>query len=228
MSVPSSPSPEQTGPPKKSVSPVRHAVGVVVLIAVLAVLYFEYTARTAFSTAVGALNARIEDEEKNLATVQEAESMLGKQADGPATDAVFNNQTFATKTYTWRGLLKSYTLVAFYTKGADPGLHHIESEGAKLAEDPKPPPVVPSKSDGFRLANTKKSSTPPKKGTNSGPAKAATDSAPAKTTTDSAPAKTSTDSAPAKTSTNSAPAKNNTDPAPAKPSTDPAPAKNPG
>jgi hypothetical protein len=227
MSVPSSPSPEQTGPQKKGVSPARNIAGIVVLILVLGVGGYEYSVKSKFNTAVGALNARIADEDKTLATVQEAEGLLGKPADGPGVDAVFNNQTFATRTYTWPGLIKSYTLVAFYTKGADPGLHHIESEGAKLAEDPKSPPVVPSKSDGFRLANTKKSSTPPKKGTNSGPAKAATDSAPAKTTTDSAPAKTSTDSAPAKTSTDSAPAKNNTDPAPAKPSTDPAPAKNP-
>jgi hypothetical protein len=142
-SKPDSPTPSSDAPkaaaPKKPISPVRHLVGLVVLIAVLAVGWLEYSAKSGYNAAVNALDARTKEEDKELMTVQEAESLLGKAPDGPATDVEDGGQTFAKKTYTWRGLVKSYPLTAFYTKQADSRLHHFETEGAHLPASPPPP-----------------------------------------------------------------------------------------
>ena len=58
-------------------------------------------------------------------TVGEAETLIAKPADGPGVEVKEPNATFTKQTYTWRGLLKSYTLTAYFTKGAEPGLHHF-------------------------------------------------------------------------------------------------------
>src|SRR5205814_496918 len=126
----------KTDTSKKPISPVRHIIGLVVLIAVLAVGWLEYSANRGFNAAVNALNARTQEEEKELLTVQEAESLLGKQPDGPATDAQEGGRIFTKKTYTWRGVFRSYPLIAFYTKEKDSHLHHYETEGAHLAAGP--------------------------------------------------------------------------------------------
>jgi hypothetical protein len=141
MPDPSSAGNDKTGPAKKPVSPARNAVGVVVLIAVLAVGWIQYSARSAHNAAVNALNERTQDETKGLMTVSEAEKLIAKPADGPGVDVKEVNATYTKQTYTWSGLLKSYTLTAYYTKGAEPGLHHFESEGAKYT--PETPAAVP-------------------------------------------------------------------------------------
>jgi hypothetical protein len=142
MSDPSSVGNDKTGPAKKQVSPARNAVGVVVLIAVLAVGWIQYSARSAYTAAVTALNDRMLDETKGLMTVSEAETLIAKPADGPGVDVKEENANYTKKIYTWSGLLKSFTLTAYYTKGAEPGLHHIESEGAKYT--PETPAAVPA------------------------------------------------------------------------------------
>jgi hypothetical protein len=151
----------QAASTKQPISPLRHAVGLVVLIAVVAFGWFEYAAKSGLKKAVEALNERTKDEEKELLTVQEAESLIGKQPDGPAIDAQDEGRTFSKKTYTWRGVLWSYPLIAFYTKEKDSRLHHYKTEGAELdsatraaesgpaptqAPSPAPPPApVPAK-----------------------------------------------------------------------------------
>jgi hypothetical protein len=218
MSDSSSSGAPMTSPPKKGVSPARNAVGIIALIAVLAVLYFEYSARSAFTNAMNALNTRIGDEEKTLATVEEAESLLGKKPDGPGVDVKgTDEQMYIQKTYTWPGVIRSYTLVAFYTKESKPSLHHVEPEGQKLVIEPKPP-VVPSTAKGGRGGG----------GGGRGAAKSKTKSATEKTTADSAPSsKTTTDSATPKATTDSATPKTATDSAPPKVNTDVVPAKKP-
>jgi len=218
MSDLSSSAAKPTGSPKKRVSPARNVIGLVVLLVVLAAGWFQYSAVLGYNAAVKALAARMNDEEKDLLSDQEATSLFGKSPDAPGTDVKDGTVSYTKKTYTWRGPLKSYTLTAFFTKGADPGLHHYEPEGAKYT----PPPPVSSK------RNTT-SAEAPGKSRGQGPTKAAAPvptkaTAPVPTkTTEPAPAKT-TEPAPAKT-TEPAPAKT-TEPAPAK-TTEPAPANRP-
>ena len=131
MSEPSSVGPEKITPPKKPISPARNIIGLVVLAVVLAVCWFEYSAVLGFNAAVKALDTRTTNEEQGLATVAEAETLLGKQADGPAENYSEGSFNFDKKTYTWKGLLKQHTLTAYYTKEKDARLHHFETEGQK-------------------------------------------------------------------------------------------------
>ena len=152
MSEPSSGGPEKTVPAKKPVSPARNIIGLIVLVGVLAYGAYEYSFKNAFNAAVAKLEARTLDEDKGLMTVQEAEGLMGKEPDGPAVDFKENDWTFAKKTYTWRGLLKQYTLTAYYTtEKNEPHLHHYETEGTKV-ELPKAKtvtaPAGPSKGGG--------------------------------------------------------------------------------
>jgi hypothetical protein len=139
MSVPSSPGSETTGAPKKRVSPARNILGLVLLLALVAVVWLEYSAKFGYNGAVKALEARTLDEEKGLMDVQEAETLLGKSPDGPGVDFEDSGRIFTKKTYTWRALLRPQTLTAFYTKEATPHLHHYETEGAKFVPDENPP-----------------------------------------------------------------------------------------
>ena len=141
MSGPSSTGTENTGSSKKQVSPVRKAVGLVALLAMLVICGIQYWAFFGYNRAVKALDARTTDEDKGLLQVAEAESLLGRQPDGPGGDVDEGARSFTKKTYTWRGL-RSYTLTAFYTKEANPYLHHFETEGAKYVAEA--PVVLPS------------------------------------------------------------------------------------
>ena len=111
-------------------------VGVVVLLAVLVVAAFQYSALLGYNAAVRALETRSQDEDKGLVDVAEAEKLLGSAPDGPGSDFAEGGRTFTKTTYTWRGALRSYTLAAYYTKGPGPCLHHFESEGAKYEPEP--------------------------------------------------------------------------------------------
>jgi hypothetical protein len=136
MSDVSSAGAEKAGASKKKVSPTRNAIGIVVLIAVVVFGWLQYRAKSGYNAAATALNGRIEDEDKGLLMVDEAERLIGKSPDGPGSDAEEGNRTFTKKTYSWPGLFKSYTLTAFYTKGAEPYLHHFETEGKKYSPEP--------------------------------------------------------------------------------------------
>ncbi len=157
MSDPGSVGPEKTSSPKTPISPMRNIIGIVVLIAVVAVGWIQYSQLLAFNAIVAKLDARAKDETASLMTVQEAEGLLGKTPDGPGTDFSDGNFNFTKKTYTWPALLKSYTLTAYYTKEKESHLHHFESEGAKLA------PEAAEKPPGFPGAAPAKSGAPTKK-----------------------------------------------------------------
>jgi hypothetical protein len=135
MSDLSSAGSETPGSKKKKVSPLRNAIGLVVLATVVIGGWLQYSAKSGYTMAVNALNERMLQEDKDLLAEPEAESLFGKSPDGPGSDVRDGNRDFTKKTYTWRGLLKSYTLTAFYTKSKNPALHHFETEGAKLAAD---------------------------------------------------------------------------------------------
>jgi hypothetical protein len=139
MSDPGSSGSATTGAPKKQISPARNIIGLVVLLALVAVGWLEYSAKIGYNGAVKALEARSQDEEKGLMEVQEAETMLGKSPDGPGIDVMDDGRMFTKKTYTWRALLKPQTLTAFYTKEVTPHLHHYETQGAKLVPEPNAP-----------------------------------------------------------------------------------------
>src|SRR4051794_9720461 len=131
MPDPSSVGPEKISSPKKPISPARNIIGVIVLAAVLVVCWFEYSAVLGYNSALKALDARTQNEDQELATVAEAETLLNKAADGPAENFNEGAWNFNKKTYTWKGLLKQHTLTAYYTNEQDSRLHHFEPDGQK-------------------------------------------------------------------------------------------------
>jgi hypothetical protein len=144
MSDLSSAGKDKPGSSKKKVSPLRNGIGLVVLATVIVCGWLQYSAKSGYSAAVAALNDRMQQEDKDLLSEQEADSLFGKSPDGPGSDFREANRSFTKKTYTWRGLLKSYTLTAFYTKAINPALHHFETEGAKLAPESNSAATVPN------------------------------------------------------------------------------------
>jgi len=156
MSDPSSSGADKTGSPKKRISPARNLIGLIVLVAVVAVGWFQYSALSRYNAAVNGVNERTADETKALMSIDEAESMVGIGPDDVVSESSDGRQTFTKKTYTWRGPLKSYTLTAFYTKGPGAGLHHFETDEKKFTPAPitvdegptsgiAPSPVPPKK-----------------------------------------------------------------------------------
>lgn len=137
MSEPGAVEPEKTAPAKKPISPARNIIGLIVLAAAVVVGVLEYSAYFGHRWAAAALKARVEDQEKDLMTLEEAETLLGKSADASTVDEKDNPYGFSKKTYTWRGLLKQYTLTAYYTKEKQPHLTQYETGGDKV-ERPAP------------------------------------------------------------------------------------------
>ena len=86
MSEPGTVEPEKSVPAKKPISPVRNIVGLIVLAAVVVVGVIEYSAYFGHRWAAAALKARVENDEKDLMTMQEAETLLGNSGDAPAAD----------------------------------------------------------------------------------------------------------------------------------------------
>jgi hypothetical protein len=145
MSDPSTSEPSKPGSSKKPISPARKIIGAVALVALVGVAWLEYSALLGYNSAVRALQARSQDESKDLMTVEEAETLMGKSPDGPGTDLEYVVQTFKNipqtltkKEYTWRGVFKSHTLTAFYTQSKNASLHHFETEGAQVESEPAP------------------------------------------------------------------------------------------
>jgi hypothetical protein len=127
------------GSAKKPVSPVRNIIGLIVLIALVAWCWLEYSAVSKYNAAVKALDARLEEDTKALPEVQEAEALIGKAPDGPGNEVTQGSQIFTQKNYTWHGLVKHHTLTAYYTKESKPALHHMETEEKKY--QPEPPSI---------------------------------------------------------------------------------------
>jgi hypothetical protein len=181
MSDPSSTGIESTGPPKKKVSPARNVAGLVVLLALIAIIAFQYPAVLRYNAVVKALDARMNDEDKGVLKAPEAESLLGKP-DSPGSELEQNGLKLTEKTYTWQGPLKSFTLKAFYTRGAEPYLHHFETDGAKFVPEQvaaAPAGNVPTAPGGARKG----------RGNRKAPAPAAGPSKGSGTKTDRAPGK---------------------------------------
>ncbi len=130
MSEPGSVGPEKTVPAKKPISPARRIVSLIVLAGVIGFGCVEVIPKWGYNAAIAKLEARTAEENKDLMTMQEAEALMGKEADGDAVDFRQNNFDFSKKTYTWNGLVWHYTVTAFYTKEkTTPHLHHYATEG---------------------------------------------------------------------------------------------------
>jgi hypothetical protein len=187
MSELSSHSTEKTPAPKAPTSPARNIIGLIVLIGVVVFGWFEVSAKRGYVAAVTALETRSQDENKELLTVQEAESILGKAPDGPGSDFKDGTRMFNKQTYTWPGLFKRYTLTAYYTKEKDSRLHHYEPDGSKyegekpVPPDPGPRPTTKPAPKGQSAKSAPKVALP-----NSGPAAASDSKSPAASPDDKA------------------------------------------
>ncbi len=236
MSEPNSsaPKPNATNPAKPEVSPTRNLIGLVVLAVVVIVGGMQVMARMGYSSAVGKLNDRANDETKDLMSEEEAEKLMGdKKPIGEAEKVQDGNFAFLKKTYTWSGPIKSYPLYAYYqTTARGVYLHHFETEDEKyVAEKPPAAPTTPppAKAAGGGPPRTKKAAAgkkaEEKKSQQSGPAppdeyrkamdktqaakpddKKADDKAPAPKADDKAPAPKADDKAPAAKAEEKAPA----------------------
>ncbi len=145
MSEPGSVGPEKTAPAKKPVSPARKIFSLIVLAGVIAFGCVEVIPKWGYTAAVAKLQARTAEEDKDLMTMQEAEKLIGKDADGSAVDFQEGSRTLAKKTYTWNGLLWHYTLTAHYSKEKEPHLIEYKTEGAEIPAQPTvTPPSVPA------------------------------------------------------------------------------------
>src|SRR3954470_15448685 len=69
--------------PKKKVSPVRNAIGVVLLVSLSAVAYLESDANRRSTAAIQKLNQALASEEAGLLTMEQVEGLLGRGPDGP-------------------------------------------------------------------------------------------------------------------------------------------------
>jgi hypothetical protein len=136
MSEPSSSATGKAGAPKQPVSPLRNIIGLIVLAVVVVFGWLEYSAKSGYNAAVKSLDERSKVEDKGLMTLAEAEAMMNKAADDAGSDVQDGNVTFTKKNYTWKGVINSYTVAAYYTKQKEPALHHYEA-GEKFQAEPK-------------------------------------------------------------------------------------------
>ncbi len=112
----------------------------IVLAGVIVFGCIEVIPKWGYTSAVGKLEARTAEENKDLMTMQEAEKLIGKDPDGSAVDFQLGGRTLAKKTYTWNGLLWHYTLTAHYSKEKEPHLIEYKTEGAEIPQQPAPTP----------------------------------------------------------------------------------------
>jgi hypothetical protein len=110
--APEGAAPQGTKPGPKKVSPLRQAIGVVLLVAFSAVAYLEWDANRRSSAAMTRLNQALENEEGDLLSKDQVEKMIGRQPDGPGVAQGPELKV----TYTWRGVFRKYPLVAIYIK----------------------------------------------------------------------------------------------------------------
>jgi hypothetical protein len=107
---------------KKKVSPIRNAIGVVLLVSLSAVAYLEWDANRRSSAGIQRLNQALAGAEEDLLSMGQVEGLLGRQPDGPG---VAEGRELRV-TYTWRGVFRKYSLVAIYVGKFRPGLLRIE------------------------------------------------------------------------------------------------------
>ncbi len=110
--------------PVKKVSGGRNLFGLVLLLSVLVVGGLEVMARNQAGEAVTKLNKALENEEGDLLSQEQVETLIGRKADGPTVSE--GNERLAT--YTWRGVFRSYPLRAYFTPGIPSGLIRISTE----------------------------------------------------------------------------------------------------
>jgi hypothetical protein len=107
---------------KKKVSPVRNAIGLVLLVAFSAVAYGEWDANRRSSAGIAKLNRALANEDGDLLTMEQVEGLLGRGPDGPG---VAEGQELKVA-YTWRGVFRKYRLIAVYTNKRQPALLRTE------------------------------------------------------------------------------------------------------
>jgi hypothetical protein len=114
--------PEKAKPGPKKVSPVRHVIGLVLLVSFSAVAYLEWDANRRSSAGIARLNQALASEEGDLLSMEQVEELIGRRPDGPG---VTQGQELKV-TYTWRGVFRKYPLVAVYTRKSQPALLRTE------------------------------------------------------------------------------------------------------
>src|SRR4051812_21775759 len=108
--------------PRKKISPVRNAIGVVLLVSFSAVAFLEWDANRRSSAGILRLNQALANEEEDLLSMEQVASLLGRGPDGPGVSEGRELKV----TYTWRGVFRKYPLVAVYKGGDRPALLRIE------------------------------------------------------------------------------------------------------
>lgn len=113
MSAPNEGGPPRTGRGPAKVSPARNLAGLVVLVIAVVVGGLEIYANRQAQAAVSKLDHRAGEEEKDLATESEVETLIGRKADGPGV----SEGSSVKKTYTWSGVFRRYRVQVEYLKG---------------------------------------------------------------------------------------------------------------
>lgn len=124
--------------PKAKVSPTRNILGLILLLVFGTVFFFEISAVRGFNSAVQAIEAKLPKEDPKNPTAQlpelpsqvEIEKIIGRPADGPPV-----REGAETKlVYTWKGLIKTFKLKAYYSNGSNPSLVRIDTEQEEAAK----------------------------------------------------------------------------------------------
>jgi hypothetical protein len=111
-------------PQVKKVSPARNAIAAVLLIALSAVAYLEWTANRQSGAAIRKLNDTLatDKDSEDLLSMEQVEGLIGRKPDGPG---VQEGRMLRVR-YTWKGVFREYPLTAVYTNQSPPKLLRIE------------------------------------------------------------------------------------------------------
>ena len=107
---------------KRKVTPARNAIGVLLLASFSAIAYVEWDANRRSNAGISRLNQALANEEGGLLSMEQVEGLLGRKPDGPGVAEGGERKV----TYTWRGVLRNYRLVAVYVGKDRPGLLRTE------------------------------------------------------------------------------------------------------
>jgi hypothetical protein len=96
----------------------------VLLIALSAVAYLEWTANRQSGAAIRKLNEilAMDKDSEDLLSADQVESLIGRKPDGPGAE----DGGMLRVRYTWKGVFRQYRLTAVYTKQSPPKLLRIE------------------------------------------------------------------------------------------------------
>lgn len=120
MELPQQPIPK----PRQRVSPVRNVIAAVVLLVLVVIAFFEYSAWWGVKQANQKLERVLGNEEGDLMSMEEVNALIGNKPDGPGVEG--GEQL--TVTYSWKGLLRKYTIYAIYKRGSTPRLLQISDQ----------------------------------------------------------------------------------------------------